>query len=174
MNICKISSKLSNPFDSIGKDPLALGLSAFHISFCVFQLGKNHETSSQREKRQGQTIETREKARICECLRSTLASISFSPLAWDGILGNQFNEILESFAPSLLLADLKKNILFSDFKNPYKKSAKQETSSTFVNSISLNGKIRVKKQTKTRELEPEKTRELESEKTQLMQLTVKQ
>ncbi len=38
---------------------------------------------------------------------------------------------LQSFAPcysqSLLLADLKKTVLFSGFKNPYKKSAKLES-----------------------------------------------
>jgi hypothetical protein len=44
----------------------------------------------------------------------------------DGTLGHQFNKRVESFAPprysqSLLLADLKKTILFSGFENPYKK-----------------------------------------------------
>jgi hypothetical protein len=42
-----------------------------------------------------------------------------------GILGHQFNKRLDSFAlcysQSLLLADLKKIIFFSGFKNPYKK-----------------------------------------------------
>jgi hypothetical protein len=41
------------------------------------------------------------------------------------ILGHQFNKRLEYFAPfytpSLLLADFKKTILYSDFNNPYKK-----------------------------------------------------
>jgi hypothetical protein len=42
----------------------------------------------------------------------------------DGILGHKFNKRLDSFAAcysqSLLLADLKKIMLFSGFKNPYK------------------------------------------------------
>jgi hypothetical protein len=44
---------------------------------------------------------------------------------------------------ALLLADFKENqktILFSGFKNPYKKSTKQENSSLFMNSILYNGK----------------------------------
>jgi hypothetical protein len=58
----------------------------------------------------------------------------------DGILGHQFNKILESLAPSysqslLYWRILKKTIFFSGFKNPYKKSAKQENSSLFENSI---------------------------------------
>ncbi len=55
---------------------------------------------------------------------------------WDGILGHQMNKRLESFAPcysqSLLLAGFKENLLFSGFKNSYKKSAKQENSSLFM------------------------------------------
>jgi hypothetical protein len=43
----------------------------------------------------------------------------------------------------------KKTILFSGFKNPYKKSAKQENSSLFMKSILLNGKMKVENQTKT-------------------------
>jgi hypothetical protein len=38
---------------------------------------------------------------------------------------------------------LKKTVLFSGFKNPYKKSAKQENSSLFMNSILYNEKMRV-------------------------------
>ncbi len=38
---------------------------------------------------------------------------------------------------------LKKTILYSGFKNTYKKSAKQENSSLFMNSILKNGKMRV-------------------------------
>jgi hypothetical protein len=44
---------------------------------------------------------------------------------------------------------LKKTIIFSDFKNPYKKSVKQENSSLFMNSILYNGKMRVESNTKT-------------------------
>jgi len=45
---------------------------------------------------------------------------------------------------------LKKTTLFSGFTNPYKKSAKQENSDLFKNSILLYGKIIVENQTKTR------------------------
>jgi hypothetical protein len=38
---------------------------------------------------------------------------------------------------------LKKIILFSGFKKPYKKSAKQENSCLLMNSILYNGKVRV-------------------------------
>jgi hypothetical protein len=42
-----------------------------------------------------------------------------------------------------------KTILFFGFKNPHKKkSAKQENSSLFMNSILYNGKMRVENQTK--------------------------
>jgi hypothetical protein len=58
----------------------------------------------------------------------------------DGILGHQFDRRRESFAPcyskSLPLEDLKKTILYSEFKITYKKSAKQENSSLFMNSCS--------------------------------------
>ncbi len=43
---------------------------------------------------------------------------------------------------------LKKNIVYSSFKNP-KKSEKQENSSLFMNSIAQNKKIRIENQTKT-------------------------
>ena len=53
----------------------------------------------------------------------------FNSTSGDGILGNQFNTRLESFAPcysqSLLLANFKENHIL--LKNPYKKSIKQET-----------------------------------------------
>ncbi len=42
----------------------------------------------------------------------------------------------------------KKTILFPGFKNPYRKSAKQENLSLFINSIVQNGKMRVENQTK--------------------------
>jgi hypothetical protein len=48
---------------------------------------------------------------------------------------------------------LKKTILFSGFQNPYKKSAKKENSSLFLNSI-FKGKMRVETRQK---LESEKT-----------------
>jgi hypothetical protein len=41
-------------------------------------------------------------------------------------------------------------VLFSGFKNPYKKSAKQENSSQIMKSILPKGKIRVENQTKIR------------------------
>jgi len=44
---------------------------------------------------------------------------------------------------------LKKTIFYSCFTNPYKKFAKQEISSLFMNTILLNGKMRVENQTKT-------------------------
>jgi hypothetical protein len=44
----------------------------------------------------------------------------------DGILGHQFYKGLESFAPLITLPSPKKTILYSDFKNTYKKTAKQE------------------------------------------------
>ncbi len=51
---------------------------------------------------------------------------------WDGILGHQVNKSLESFARCysqfLLLAEFKKIILFSDFKNPYKKNLRNKKS----------------------------------------------
>ncbi len=58
----------------------------------------------------------------------------------DGILGHQFRTKDES----LLLHDihsafywriLKKTVLYSGFNNPYKKYAKQQNSSLFMNSI---------------------------------------
>jgi hypothetical protein len=39
-------------------------------------------------------------------------------------------------------------VLFSDFKNPHKKSAKQASSSLFMNSILWNRKMKVENQTK--------------------------
>ncbi len=45
---------------------------------------------------------------------------------------------------------LKKTILFSGFKNYTKKSAKQENSSLFMNSILQSGKMRLENQKKTR------------------------
>jgi hypothetical protein len=50
------------------------------------------------------------------------------------------NKRLESFAPCYSQSILpwrifKKTILFCGLKNPYKKSAKQENSSLFMNSI---------------------------------------
>jgi hypothetical protein len=72
-------------------------------------------------------------ARICAC--TGLGSVidwqkqTKKTLASDGILGHQFNKRLESFAPcyshyplGLYWRILKKTILFSAFKNPYKKS----------------------------------------------------
>jgi hypothetical protein len=57
----------------------------------------------------------------------------------DGILGHKFNKRLDSFAAcysqSLLLADLKKTMLFSGFNKSLQKSPKQENSSLFMNSI---------------------------------------
>jgi hypothetical protein len=47
---------------------------------------------------------------------------------------------------------LKKTILFSGYKNPYKKCTKQENKGLFMNSILEKGKIRVENQTKTRVL----------------------
>ncbi len=44
---------------------------------------------------------------------------------------------------------LKKTIIYSGFKNTYKKSAKQENSSLLVKSILLKGKMRVENQKKT-------------------------
>jgi hypothetical protein len=52
----------------------------------------------------------------------------------DGILGHQFNQRLETFAPCfslILLRGFKEAILFSGFKNPLKKSAKQENSEVY-------------------------------------------
>ncbi len=49
-----------------------------------------------------------------------------------------------------ILNKAKKTILFSAFKNPGKKSAKQENWSIFMNSFLQNRKIRVENQTKTR------------------------
>jgi hypothetical protein len=43
----------------------------------------------------------------------------------------------------------RKTILFPGFKNSYKKSAKQENLSLFMNSIVWNGKMRVENKTKT-------------------------
>jgi hypothetical protein len=43
----------------------------------------------------------------------------------------------------------KKTILLPGFQNPLKKSAKQENSSLFMNSILKNGNMRVENQTKT-------------------------
>ncbi len=54
----------------------------------------------------------------------------------------------------LYLQIFKKTILFSGFKNPYKKSAKQEDSSLFMNSILKNEEMRAENQTK---IESEKT-----------------
>jgi hypothetical protein len=55
------------------------------------------------------------------------------------IFGYQFNKRLESFAPcysqSLQLADFKETILFSGFKNPYKKIRETRNSHLFMNSI---------------------------------------
>jgi hypothetical protein len=61
VNICKISSKLSNPFDSIGKDPLGSCKSAF-IYHSVYISAWKKSRNLFNEKRQGQIIETREKA----------------------------------------------------------------------------------------------------------------
>jgi hypothetical protein len=44
---------------------------------------------------------------------------------------------------------LKKTILFSGFKNPYKKSAKQENLNLSMNGILKNGKMIKRNQTKT-------------------------
>jgi hypothetical protein len=44
---------------------------------------------------------------------------------------------------------LKKTILLSGFKNPYKKIHKHENSSLFMNSILYNGKMGIENQTKT-------------------------
>ncbi len=55
----------------------------------------------------------------------------------DGILGQQFNKRLESFVPcysqSLLLADLKKTILFSSFKK--QKKLREARKLEFINNI---------------------------------------
>ncbi len=68
-----------------------------------------------------------------------LAETKQRRLASDGILGHKFNKRLESFAPcyskSLLLADFTENHTLLWFKNPYKKSTKQENPSLFMNSI---------------------------------------
>jgi hypothetical protein len=48
---------------------------------------------------------------------------------------------------------LKKTILFSGCRNPYKKSTKQEKSSLFMINILQNGKMMVENQRKTRVLE---------------------
>jgi hypothetical protein len=75
-------------------------------------------------------------------------------------LDNKFDKRVESFAPcyaqslKLYLRILKKTILFSGFKNPYQKSAKQEDSSLFMNSILKNEEMRAENQTK---VETEKT-----------------
>jgi len=54
-------------------------------------------------------------------------------LARDGILGHQFNKRLETFPSPIHWQILKKTKLY--FKNPLKKSAKQENSNLFINSI---------------------------------------
>jgi hypothetical protein len=65
--------------------------------------------------------------------------LNFLSFTRDGILGHQINKRLESLHSAIRSAFywriLKKTILFSDLKNPYKKSTKQENSSLFMNSI---------------------------------------
>ncbi len=70
---------------------------------------------------------------IEDCTQHALISSQY----WDGILGYQFNKRLESYALCYSVFHspfswriLKKNILFSGFKNPYKKY-----SSLFMNNI---------------------------------------
>jgi hypothetical protein len=65
----------------------------------------------------------------------------------NGILGHQFNKILESFALLHAIHNpynwrlLKKTILSPGFKNPYKKISETKNSSLFMNSI-LQSEIR--------------------------------
>jgi hypothetical protein len=74
-------------------------------------------------------------------LQLRLPKITFSTLLYRvGIIGRQFDKRLESFAPyysqALLLAELKRKPYSSlVLKIPTKKSAKQENSNLFINSI---------------------------------------
>jgi hypothetical protein len=70
------------------------------------------------------------------------ATLSISPFrlaSYDGILEHQFNKKSRVFCSMLFTVRFywrisKKTILFTGFKNLYKKSTKQENSSQFLNS----------------------------------------
>ncbi len=70
---------------------------------------------------------------------------------WDGLLGHKFDKRLESFTPCYSVFTVSSTGEF--YRKPSLrtiKSAKQENSSLFMNSILLNRKTRVENQTKTR------------------------
>ncbi len=75
-------------------------------------------------------------------------------LFWDGILGHQFDTRLGSFAPccsqSFYWRIFKKTGSTLNLKTHTKKSAKQDNSSQFVNSILWKRKLRVENQTQIR------------------------
>jgi hypothetical protein len=62
----------------------------------------------------------------------------------------KFNKRLESMLHSPFYWRILKTIFLCGLINPYKKSAKQENSSLFMNSILQNGKMMVENQTKSR------------------------
>jgi hypothetical protein len=83
-----------------------------------------------------------------ECMVDTIISYFFKHTLYskinssrDGILGRRFDKSLESFAPCYSLSFywriFKENqtLQYSGFINAYKKSAKQENSNLFVDSI---------------------------------------
>jgi hypothetical protein len=70
--------------------------------------------------------------------------------SWTLVRQKDSSLLLYAIHSPFYLRIFKKTILFSGFKIPRKKSAKQESSSFFMNSISYKGKLRVGNLTKTR------------------------